>query len=263
LKKGDRVGEKSVAIRSPILLNALRAVVKYSSSAPSGDEDSLKDGIFPFPYMDLYHYKEDLLEYQKGHPARLNHTDEYNAQCDRHIDILIDYLYSQEDVRLTEAEERWAKKVPTTTFGSFWLLMKSGSDVYVEENGCHNAYVVESISGGPSRDGKVKPYKIFMWQLKYNGDKISRKSRKIFVPIFDGEREITSLPLYPVKFHRERPGEKPLKDRLIDRGKKYVSLSARTAFQQYSGKGLENGFKKVCLRDLLLGSHPRTDSLSV
>jgi len=43
---------------------------------------------------------------------------------------------------------KWANKVPTTSFAGFWLLMKSGTDVYTQEDELLNAYVADSVSGG-------------------------------------------------------------------------------------------------------------------
>lgn len=91
LDVGDVVGKKSLLIRSPLLLNALRSVIKYSSQSLSGDEgDQLKSGSFLHPYSDLFYHKQELHEYKKQTTGtRANHTPEYNAECDRHIDLLL------------------------------------------------------------------------------------------------------------------------------------------------------------------------------
>ena len=49
---------------------------------------------------------------------------------------------------------------------------------------------------------------------------------------FKGVRNITSLPLYPLRFHRDADG---LRTRLIERGKKFVSLEGK---QYKSHKGM-------------------------
>jgi len=249
LQKGDQVGDRFLIIRSILLLNALRAVINYSSAPPSGDNDSLNEGNFPFPYRDLCQYKNDLLEYKTTHPSRKRHSDAYNAECDSHIDALVDYLNNQNEIRLKEAEERWNnpnKRHQTTTFGSFWILMKSGSDVYAREHGQLNAYVIESMLGGPRKDGRADPYTFQVWNLEFNGSVISRTMKSITIPVFDGERDITSLPLFPIRFHHDDPGQRPLRDQLIERGKKYLQLSKGPSFRQYSGKGLDNSMQTVC-----------------
>ncbi|PMD37984.1 hypothetical protein L207DRAFT_555435 [Hyaloscypha variabilis F] len=239
LQKGDQIGDRFLIVRSLLLLNALRAVINYSSVPPSGDDDSLNEGKFPFPFRDLCQYKSALLDYKVAHPCRERHSDAYNSECDSHIDALVDYLNSQTDIRLKEAEERWSKRHPTTTFGSFWILMKSGSDVYAREHGQLNAYVIESMHGGPKKDGRADPYTFQVWNLQYNGTVVTRMMKSITIPIFDGERDITSLPLFPIRFHQDDPGKQPLREELIERGKKYMDLVKGPAFRQYSGIGLD------------------------
>lgn len=239
---GDRIRNRKLLIRSPLLLNAIRAVVAYSAEAPSGDSHCLKDGDFPFPYRDLYYHKDELLNYKISHPARTRHSDGYNAECDRHIDLLIDFLYSKKEINLKEAEDRSNMVTPSTTFGAFWLLMKPGSDVYVFENGRYNAYVVDSCYGGPAFGREhATPYMVHVWNLYYYGNTIRRHDRTISVPVFDGEQEIQSMPLFPVRFYKEQPGIQPLRDELIMRGKYYLELSRGPSFREYSGYGLESG----------------------
>lgn len=131
LEPGDKIGESVLVVHSPYLLNALRAVVKYSSNPPFGDKDGTHDGKFHFPYQDLYHHKDELVAYKQSHDCRDRHSDEANKECDQHIDMLTDYLYAQPFIRLKDVEDSWLNKIPTTTFASLWLLMKPGTDVYV------------------------------------------------------------------------------------------------------------------------------------
>ena len=53
LKDNNLIGSTVLQIHSPFLLNALRSVVQYSSEAPSGDKDNVRDGRFDYPYKDL------------------------------------------------------------------------------------------------------------------------------------------------------------------------------------------------------------------
>jgi len=248
LEKGESIGAKELIIRSPYLLNALRAVVKCSATPPSGESDSLKEGRFPFPFRDLCYHKDDLQAYKVAHEARERHTAEYNIETDHHIDVLLDYLYSQQDVRLKEAEERWNRKYPSTMFASAWLLFKPGTDVYVPERGIWSAYVVDSISGGSlqSFSGRITtPYQIDVWNLAFDGTVITRQLRTIKVPVFDGEREISSLPVFPCRFIHEDSALPSMRTQLIQRGLNYVTLVQGPAYREYSGYGLEPGGEKV------------------
>lgn len=239
LGRDDKFGKRSLQVNSPLLMNALRAVIRYSSATPSGNTDSLKNGNFPFPYVDLYHHRDDLIAYKTSHPARERHPEDENAECDSHIDVLVNYLDHQEEIGYNEAKKRWSKDRALVTFGSFWLIAKPGSDVYVREDGHLNAYVVESVIGGPKANKSTSSYKVQAWNLALIDGQLRRKMKTIEVPVFDGEREISSLPVYPVHFHRDHPTQQPLKERLVERGKKYFELIKAPAYREYTGKGLK------------------------
>ncbi|KAI1658642.1 hypothetical protein F4813DRAFT_40288 [Daldinia decipiens] len=247
----DRVQKKHLHIHSRLLINALRAVMKYSSEAPSGDEaDDLEEGVFSYPYKDLFHHREELREYKTQIGGiRENHTESYNAECDRHIDFLLQYLENEPTIRVKGLEARWAKKVPTTTFTGLWLLLKPGSDVYVVENGQLNAYVVDAVLDGVEHvfQGlwaiKVKSYSIRLWNLVYDGKVIKRRSKLVDVPVFDNERNITSLPLFPTRFHDNLDGGARRKE-LIERGKMFFRCAKGPAFLEYTGSGLRPGWKR-------------------
>ncbi|KAJ4292782.1 hypothetical protein N0V90_009445 [Kalmusia sp. IMI 367209] len=244
----DKVKPKKLHIRSPLLLNALRSIVKYSSNPPLSDEnDAFTDGLFPFPFMDLYNHRQEMLDFKKSTSGpRANHTKEYNDECDKHIDILIDYLDNEPTVQLKSIKERWEKKIPTTTFAGFWMLLKPGSDVYVKENDQLNAYVVDQVSGGIDYNPWffiARSYSVRVWNLVYNGESIKRKSRIIEVQVFDGEREITSLPLFPTMFH-DRLDDGALRKQLIERGRKFFRFTKGPTFLEYTGTGLKQGWRK-------------------
>jgi hypothetical protein len=220
LDPSDVVGKTTLHIRSPFLLNVLRSIIKYSSKAPSGDEtDELKGGEFQHPYQDLFYHKQELRTYKTMTTGpRANHTQEYNDETDRHIDLLLEYLDQESFVQLKSLEAKWENVVPTTTFAGFWLLMKPGSDVYVEERGQLNAYVVESISGGieyqsqTARSMGARNYLVHVWNLKYDGKTFRRVSKNVFVSVFDNEKDIMSLPIFPTRFQDRIDGGKRRKE---------------------------------------------------
>ncbi|KAI8947806.1 hypothetical protein F4801DRAFT_559359 [Xylaria longipes] len=248
---GDMVGKKSLRIHSPFLLNTLRSIIKYSSSIPSVRNwyCGLEHGEFPYPYMDLFHHKRDLLSSKNDTTGpRANHTSEYNAICDGHIDLLLEYLENEPVVQHKLSEDRWAKKTPTTTFAGFWLLMKPGSDVYIREGGQLNAYVVDSVSGGVhseprSTSDRVGSYIVRVWNLTYDGKLIRRQAKAIEIPMFDNERDILSLPVFPARFQDNKDGG-ARKQQLIDRGKKVFRFAKCPTFLEYTGLGLTPGWKK-------------------
>jgi hypothetical protein len=260
----DSIGRTRLYIHSPFLLNALRAVMKYSSEMLSeGITGQLKEGVFPHPYPDLFYHKQELSDYKNDTTGlRSNHTLAYNEECNRHIDLLLKYLDREPTIQIKELEVKWAKKVPTTRFAEFWLLMKPGSDVYVRENGQLNAYVVEESLGGVgyfsgglgALSVRARNYSIRVWNLKYDGKLIKRKSKVINVPVFDNERNIMSLPLFPTRFKDKMDGGVRRKQ-LIERGKKMFRFAKSPAFLEYTGVGLKPGWRKVSIFSCTVCSH--------
>lgn len=247
-------------IHSPMLLNAVKAVVECQNPVNEVEErfvvlsetkTDLDGGIFPFPFRDLYYYKDKLLEYKKATSAsRARHSEEYNLECDKHIDVLVKYLYDQPSIHLRDAEPMWNRKVPVTTFSTMWLLLKPGTMVYVPERGVINAYIIDAVSGGPRGSGidaKIEMYSVRVWNLDFDGKALCRSSRNISVPFFDGERIINSLPLYPERFHEDKEGEQPLRELLAARGRKFVEVIKSPMFQEYTGTSQLHGARVVSI----------------
>ena len=70
-----------------------------------------------------------------------------------------------------------------------------------------------------------------MWKLIFNGHKFGRHTIQFAQPAYDGEKEISSLRVYPCEFLTEesKKGEesKPLRQKLEERGKMYFKLAQR------------------------------------
>ncbi|KAK1919974.1 hypothetical protein P3342_002269 [Pyrenophora teres f. teres] len=244
----DRVTDTHLQIHSPFIHSILKATIEYTAVPADGTSFGLSSGLFAPPYDDLYYHMADLENYKSGHSElRAKHSDKFNEQCDKHIDLLMEYLNSQESVPLKEFNARLAQKTPVVTFAMYWLLLKPGSDVYVrEEDGSLNAYVVHSLTRGIyERDEKKisSNYLVYVWNLAFDGAHISPGIRKIEVSVFDNVREVTSLPIFPVKFIDD-VDQGVTKEKLMERGRKYFEFSKRPSFLQYTGKGLKTGTKK-------------------
>jgi hypothetical protein len=254
LVAGARIGQPSLKIHSPYILNTLHAVVTHSWDELSGNKDSLKDGTFDFPFQDLVNHREELLGYKNNLDGlRSRHSEEYNKMCDQHIDQLLGYLYNNPMLPLGSFESDWSESIPMTSFSGAGFLLKPGSDVYVWENDSYNAYVIDSVLGGPdftTDDSYTTRYLVSVWKLVFNGKSIIRARKEVKVPVFDNKRRITTLPIFPVRFQDSIDNGKQ-RQRLIERGRKYFRLCKKPAFQEYTGSGLKAGWKSVSQITLL------------
>lgn len=244
----DIVTGALLTIHSHYLLNVLKSIVQYAT----GDDDYV-NGDFFFPYTDLFRHRVEIEDYKTSHRTRTQHSDEYNGQCDKHIDILLQYLDSQPAIRYLDHKMLWSRPKPMTTFAGLWLLLKPCTDVYVQEHEKLNAFVIDKAAGGvvypiePTAAIKATAYSVRVWNLNFDGKVIYRKSRWILVPYFDGEREITSLPLFPVQY-QDTTDASATRNSPIERGKKYFSYCKSPTFLEYSGAGLKDGWLKVSNR---------------
>jgi hypothetical protein len=245
----DTIGETALMIHSPYLMNILKSVVEYSAMGPEGAAQGLNTGLYISPFQDLYYHLPDLEEYKSDNsPLRQKHSAEFNEKCDKHIDLLAAYLESQPDLSIVEAKSHWNSKIPVTTFAAFWLLLKPGTDVYVQEpDGSLNAFVVHKVAGGIETENgkrKIRPYIVSAWNLVFGGRAIFRRMRTIHVPVFDSVREIVELPVFPVKYVDTEDNDET-KEKLVSRGKRYFKYSKGPSFLQYTGQGSKKGMKTV------------------
>ncbi|KAJ5884802.1 ATPase AAA-type core [Penicillium taxi] len=249
----DTIGIPVLYIHSPILLDALRAIIDFQSipdkftpkefRAKSTISD-LGLGRFVYPFVDLHHYQEKLLGYRKV--VKESHDDEYHVVCVEHINILNEYLEGLTELGLKDAERLASGSVPKTTFTTLWLLLKPGSDVYVREKGKLNAYVIESFEGGIKWDSpseRSDPYTVDVWNLNFDGQYLTRSVKTITIPVFDNDREINSLPIFPVRFHVDEDPQNPLYQQLVDRGKRFVEVMRKPSFQEYNGPSKLQGIR--------------------
>ncbi|KAJ4287702.1 hypothetical protein N0V90_012405 [Kalmusia sp. IMI 367209] len=243
----DIIGTCTLQIESDHLFNALKALLSFCSPADlDKDEgfDLYRHKIKPrsfrhfvFPFKDLYWHIQELESYSSNMKGpRSNHSNEYNATCDRHIEVLLQYLQQQSTINFPHVRKNWSKSIPTTNFKTLWILFKPGSEVYVRERGQLNAYIIERVEGiSRSYEDQPQPYKIVMWNIDFDGERLGRSVKEIQIPVFDDDREIASLPVFPVRFYQDNSEGKPLQEKLIERGKTFVQAVTRPTYRDFTG----------------------------
>ena len=213
-------------IFSPLLINALNAVISYY---PEQKIDGAVNMVPP--YKMLVHYRKELEDYKMQQPA--SHPEEEVEERNKHIDCALKFLRTEAGAVIDAEEARWAQSTPTCTFENYWMLLRPGERVYMVKNGITSSYIVKQVAGGIVSDRPTR-YSIDLWNLDYNGRSFGRCLEYATIQPFQGERAITSLPVYPTRFHVDAPGETPMWDRLITRGKRFVQLTKQT-YCDYKG----------------------------
>lgn len=157
---------------------------------------------------------------------------ETNNTRREHLDILLNFVHSKFQQLCEPAQRRLSQATPTVTFDELWFLMKPGSMAYTERDGhwigcaIDETFREESPRKGAFKQGSTKE-KNSQGQAEL-GDGLSRWSIRIRLlcaslvspridPVtsivkihnFDGEKLVTSLPIFPREFHdRSDAGER-------------------------------------------------------
>lgn len=134
---------------------------------------------------------------------------------------------------------------PSIKYDNIWLLYKPGTFVYVKEEGHLLACVIESARYLTKRhsdefapEAAVDRTKLSIWHLYSDGINFGRRSKRIYIPRFDGSRLVKDLEAVPCELYdkfdigRRRAA-------LKIRGRKYLELiKERTAYREYEDRGL-------------------------
>ncbi|KAF2843761.1 P-loop containing nucleoside triphosphate hydrolase protein, partial [Patellaria atrata CBS 101060] len=227
-------------ILSPLLVNAIRSVVTYTSENLDGNRIQLSA-----PYKLLYNHWSELEDYKSNHPV--THDEAYIAECNAHIDFLLRFLEESDGGGIRIEQARWNRDRPTATFKNLWLLLKPGEMVFVRKDDEPSPYVVEWVGGGVIK-GKATAYKVEVWNIDYDGQYFGRSLFNVEIKPFDGEVEISRLKIYPEAYHPNLESER---ERLIARGKKFFKAVKDYSFMEYTGTTVQ-GPKRKYVRERIV-----------
>lgn len=119
------------------------------------------------------------------------------------------------------------------TFDLLWALWKPDTLAYTTTYGSPDEPRVLRVEMAEKHKNMMKGvfYYISGKYFEYDGKQFGYGSIAEEVSEFRGARKITSLPVYPLQYHKN---ERELRKQLIERGKKFVSL-AGVQYKQHQG----------------------------
>ncbi|EFX04446.1 aaa family ATPase [Grosmannia clavigera kw1407] len=115
------------------------------------------------------------------------------------------------------------------TFDFLWALWKPNTLAYATTYGSTDEPRVFKVEMAEKHFSVMKGD--FYYYFEYDGKRFGFGSMADEIGEFRGARKITSLPVYPLQYHKN---EKELRERLITRGKKFVALSG-VQYKSYEG----------------------------
>ncbi|KAF2731925.1 P-loop containing nucleoside triphosphate hydrolase protein [Polyplosphaeria fusca] len=206
-------------IRSSIIHEALETIC--------GDSFWLSTRTSPIiinePYFILFHYREDIREYATSSKR----TEEEK----RHMELLTTFMAGR--FKRVEAEYVRLCSGKQITFSFTWALFRPGEEVLIHTDQYVECGIVQSLSIDKNRGWIIGTRS---WD--FNGSHFGPTEKITSIPSFEGQCDITSLSIYPFRFHSNEGGV-GLRKELIERGRKWRSL-LEVAHRNYHGLAWSN-----------------------
>ena len=246
-----------LTIRSKMILDTLQDLIPYYPTQSFANDDL----VLQEPFCPLLHYYEELkvrrdsLRHEASQHDSLEVDDRSVAH--EHLTYVVDFVSGRYAEPLAKELALHRKSPAMCTYDWVWLLFRPGTVVYRWSYGNLTAYVVESHRKDKvhEKDEKIKPptfstsedldrksrppsLSVAVWHIDFYGDCLGRRRKHIYIDSFDGEKEITSLPIFPKEFlkHEKRVDpELPTEESLIQRGRLFFGLTKR-CYKEYDGK---------------------------
>jgi hypothetical protein len=254
-----KVSSTKLAIRSKALLRVFATVVTYYPE--ENFQRDLLDLNEPYPLIGHYlgeleayratYHNSDLGPIQEGVK---NRNTVAQPACDKeafdHLGLLFEFLKSSHyTTHITDEQERHTRNL--CTFRMLWLLFKPGETVYMESGGQLYAYVIRSMEVDKrilSATSRLQspPYVIELWNLDFDGRFVGRASTFVTIAHFDGERQVTSLKIFPCEFIDRQDDGKTRRNLEALGAKWYSYLRGRQLF--YSGELIGPSKRQVNIR---------------
>ncbi|KAF2104080.1 P-loop containing nucleoside triphosphate hydrolase protein, partial [Rhizodiscina lignyota] len=221
-------GSSYIEIHSPAVLNALRSVTDYyPGSDYEGSSVTLAE-----PYAPIVFHLDEL----EKHRGIFHPEDRHESVKDckgledvhDHVGIVLDFVKAHHKDALAKEYERHQRERPVCTFDLLWTLFKPGTDVYYDRTSAAlwDPYVVQSVTAN------AYSIDLCLWNLEYDGQYLQPQLRYAQILPFEGEKEISSLDIFPCEYlredvHGEKMNHDAYRKKLEERGQLYYRLTER------------------------------------
>ncbi|KAJ4387088.1 hypothetical protein N0V93_007675 [Gnomoniopsis smithogilvyi] len=216
-----------VDIKSKPLRESLQDVIGNIKGVSLVDETPKLDPNILFLYLEDLRKHVRSLKKEIARPAGSNKEDRRReakrlAEKRQHLKVLVRYLDKDYNDVKTSLDPMLEHGL--ITFDLLWALWKPNTLAYTTTYGSHDEPRVFKV------ETAEKHYHLTKGNFYYIDGKYFENDGKQFgyghmmeeIPEFRGAKKITSLGCYPLKYHKN---EEKLRKDLIERGKKFVTLS--------------------------------------
>ena len=248
-----------MTIRSKFVLDNLKDIIYYHPSLSL----QAKELILQEPFCMLLHYRQELAErrdqLKQAASKSTSSEEDSSSTAHEHLAYLTDFISKRYDDDISRETARYQDTSAMCTYDWVWLLFRPGSIVYAWEQNVLRAHIVEEHDRrvGEQTDGEIRPntlsnkddvkrlprpkrLQITVWTLDFDGERFGRRRETYSIPAFDGEKPISSLPIFPkdyLKYEKRVHQTLSTEDFLIQRGKLFFEM-ARKSYREYDGETL-------------------------
>ena len=247
-------GPAVMIIKSQLLLKMLRDVVLYYPPQElTGDTVSITE-----PYPVLIHHMDAFTELVSKLKAEADQkpSEQGNVVCEkiRHLQVLLDFLQPVMKKIVRPAIEKLKRPIPVVTFDLLWYLFRPGADLYIKsvatigERTTTGVMMYTALERSEDRYSRDKESGIYInyFKLQANGVMMGRGRLSRLIEYFEGEREVTSLTVYPASFWDDQDsGER--RRCFEEQGERMYQIF-RDGHRQMKFTGYTNSERKVYVR---------------
>jgi len=212
-------------IKSPHIKAALKAVVPMYRDF----QILAKHIVLRNEPQCVFHFREELQQYG----SRLQ-----DGEAAKHILFLLQYMWRELSAEIfTFYNTIGNPDAPATSeFQSLWMAFRPDDLIFVRPSSVFEEdFVLKFTSMDRCRCGNPLCWRdhwtICGKYIDYDGNIFGYESHSIRIKRFEGCRPLHGLPAFPLRFH---PEASELRDRLIDRGKKFCGLHGMN-YREYEG----------------------------
>ncbi|RGP80187.1 hypothetical protein FLONG3_1721 [Fusarium longipes] len=223
-----------VDIKSKLLRECLQDVIGNIEGISLAEEvPNIRVNLLFLYLEDMRHHLKAL---QRAEPdgetqtARENNEERLEDKK-KQLEVLVEYL--DHDFKSTKRNLHSMLKNGLITFNLLWALWKPNMLAYTTTYGHDQEPRILKVEMAELRRGTVKGqyYYVCGKFFGFDGKRFGYGHTKTYIEEFQGARKITSLSIYPIQYHKN---EVKLRRDLIERGKKFVSLSG-VHYKSYQG----------------------------
>jgi hypothetical protein len=202
------------------------------------------------PYTVLLHHFTELRELKARLETSSTHEadDAAKEKC-KHIQVLLDFLDQKIQRVILPAQKRLQKEEPTVTFDDLWYLLRPGLLAYVTLKGIWLGCGIESVTFSPKDGAQPTRWEVKLWfqDNTWRGGDVGRAIKTIKVEEFDGEKLVTSLPIYPRDYLDKKDGGKR-RQAFVKRGDRLCDILWKGySYVNHNGKFIDDGEQEVTI----------------